>query len=137
MGRRGIHAGLSRIQELAPNARMLILGQPPELPFGSGGFLDRPPRLGLWTQSRELKSARVQRHQVHDWLKEYATLHPGVLFVETESVFLKDGVVQYTDQGKLLYLDDDHLSVDGSLRLVPILTEAIQRIDEAPPRLSP
>jgi len=132
-GHDGIQAGLQRIQELAPRAQLLILGQPPELPFGSSGFYETPPRLGPLTQSREPKHLRVRRHRVHGWLTEYASLHSGVHFVETEAVFLKAGIIEFIEQGKLLYFDDDHLSVDGSLKLVPLLSDALGNLVGTPP----
>jgi hypothetical protein len=136
-GRDGIQAGLQRIQELAPRAQLLIVGQPPELPFGSSGFFETPPRLGLLTPSREPKHVRVRRHMAHVWLTEYASLHSGVHFVDTEAVFLKAGIVEFIEKGKLLYFDDDHLSVDGSFRLVPVLNEALRKIPSILPLAAP
>ena len=80
---------------------------------------------------------RVGRHTAHGLMTEYASLHPGVHFLETEALFLKAGVIEFIDQGKLLYLDDDHLSVDGSLKLVPILREAVRKLAGAPAPKAP
>jgi hypothetical protein len=117
-----------------PASQMLVIGQPPELPFASSGFSTGPIDVGPFTSFRERATAREGRAQIHARIREITRRHPRVRFLETESHFIQDGVIRPFREGRVLYRDDDHLSVEGALLLTSTFREALlQSLKPSPP----
>ncbi len=120
-----------------PNSQMLVIGQPPELPFGSSGFTKGPIDTGPWTPFRERASAREGRRRIHERILKITRRHPRVRFLETESHFLQDGVTRPFKDGQALYRDDDHISREGALLMTSTLREALRQCLQPSPAPSP
>lgn len=94
----------------------LFVGQPPVLPFGSGGFqsgmLD-VPRWRAFTEDKQSNSARISANKL---LLEFSNTLPRCRFVKTEDRFSGRTGIRFIDGEHLFYKDDDHLSVDGAMR---------------------
>jgi SGNH domain (fused to AT3 domains) len=120
-----------------PTSQVLVIGQPPELPFGTSGLSTGPIDLGRFTPFRERATAREGRAQIHARIREIMRRHPRVRFLETESHFLQDGVIRPFKDGQVLYRDDDHISLEGALLLTSTFREAFLQALKTPPTQAP
>ncbi len=120
-----------------PTAQMLVIGQPPELPFASSGLSEGPVDMGLWTPFRERTTAHEGRRLIHARILEITRRHPRVRFLETESHFLQDGVIRPFRDGQILYRDDDHLSREGALLMTSAFREALLQCLKPSPSSTP
>lgn len=120
-----------------PTSQMLIIGQPPELPFASSGFSEGPIDIGLWTPFRERTTAREGRRLIHARILEITRRNPRVRFLETESQFLKDGVIRPFRDGQILYRDDDHVSLEGALLMTSTFKDALLQCIKPSPTPTP
>jgi peptidoglycan/LPS O-acetylase OafA/YrhL len=115
-------------EKTTPNSHLLYLGQPPVLPFGEAGFAEDILNLPPLRKLTESSPITERRHAAHAILKAYCGTGPHTTFIETEAPFLSGSQIIYSQNGTLLYWDDDHLSTQGSEKVVPILATAIQSI---------
>ncbi len=123
--RQEFDAGLSNLVAMLPGSHFLMIGQAPELPFGDEGFHRTSTDLGRWTKTTELASMRNARERVHGWIREFATRNPRVHFLDTAPHFLDGDKVRLYDGRTTLYRDDDHVSVEGAMRLTGVFREAL------------
>jgi peptidoglycan/LPS O-acetylase OafA/YrhL len=117
--------GLSNLLAMLPRSQFLIIGQPPELPFGDQGFQRIGDDFGRWTRMKELRSLKAGRERVHGWIREFAAHNPRVRFLETAPYFLDGDKVRLHEGRATLYRDDDHVSVEGVMRLTGVFREAL------------
>lgn len=70
------------------------------------------------------------RAEVRGWIRDFAAQHPWFRFLDTEGCFLKGDPVRLYDRATTLYHDDDHVSVEGAMRVTNafrhVLIEAAQ-----------
>lgn len=126
-GRDGFESHLQELIGLfAPETRFIVIGQPPELPFGSGGFQDGElsiPPLRAFFENTETSRRRTMAHQV---FKQLASHDSRVQFVDVQSIFNTSGGIRFLDGTVMLYKDDDHLSIEGAALCVEIIQQAIK-----------
>nr|WP_281459423.1 acyltransferase family protein [Pseudomonas sp. P13] len=53
--------------------------------------------------------------QINKTLKKFASMHPNTFYIDTASALCRDGVCETVRDGKILYSDATHLSLEGSL----------------------
>ncbi len=123
--RQQFRAGLSNLLVLSPRSQFLFIGQPPELPQGAKGFFLPGQGTGRWTRLNELPSSRAIRDRIHGWILEFAAENPRVHFLETASHFLDGDQVRLYEGRATLYRDDDHVSVEGAMRLTGAFRKAL------------
>jgi hypothetical protein len=119
---------LQRIRDISAGSQLVILGQPPELPFGGEGFssgiLDSP----VFRTFREFSFATESRRNVHDRLRRFCSATSNSHFVETEQNYFKaDGIV-FREGQTLFYKDDDHLSIAGAMRSKHTIDDVLLRL---------
>jgi hypothetical protein len=129
--RQDFDAGLSNLVAMLPRSHFLMLGQAPELPFGDQGFHRTSTDLGRWTKTRELASKHEARERVHGWIREFAAQNPRVHFLDTATHFLDGNDVRLYNGRTTLYRDDDHVSVEGAMRLTGAFREALLECSKA------
>lgn len=129
--RREFDAGLSNLVALLPDSHFLVIGQAPELPFGDEGFHRTSTDLGRWTNCRELTAIRDARERVHGWIREFAIRNPRVHFLDTAPHYLDGEKVRLHDGRTTLYRDDDHVSVEGAMRLTGVFRDALLECSKA------
>lgn len=130
-GRERFERELAELIRSAGGARVVVIGQPPSLPFGEGGIEAARVELGPWTSTAEPARAATDRKQVHGWIRDVAGRVSNVRFVETEARYLRGDRVVWEDAGQLIYVDNGHLSVAGALRSVDLFGEAVGGADPA------
>jgi hypothetical protein len=116
---------LEYLRAVCGDALMVFLGQPPEILLtgdvvAAGRVIEPPLRV-----FRETAIATKQRREVHDEIRRFCLQNKNCYFIDTESAFLRDGRPILLDEGECLYIDSDHLSVEGALRVVPLVVEQL------------
>jgi peptidoglycan/LPS O-acetylase OafA/YrhL len=116
---------LRNIKESFDKTNIIILGQPPVLPFGSdtfiSGTLDAPPLRS----TKEFSLIKRRREEMHHYLKKFCKENSNCHFLDTEHIFYSDRGLRYYEDGKLFYWDDDHLSIDGAYQVYPFIKRLI------------
>jgi peptidoglycan/LPS O-acetylase OafA/YrhL len=130
-------AGLSNLLVLLPKSQFLVIGQPPELPHGDKGFFLPGQDVGRWTRMNEVPSTHAARDRVHGWIREFAAQEPRVHFLETDTYFLNGDQVRLYDGKATLYRDDDHVSIEGAMRLTGVFRKALLECSKAAAPASP
>ena len=65
---------------------------------------------------------------MHQRLQQFCASTSNCHFIETEQYFLRDGHPYFIEGETLFYVDEDHLSVAGALRVVPAIEEILTRL---------
>ena len=119
---------VSLVGEFSDNTQFLLLGQPPELPFGetglSSGTLDVPP-LRLINEDPEVARRRDSAHLV---LRKIVSENPRVHFLSIEDLFQSVRGIRFMRDGAILYKDDDHLNPLGAGECKDRLKHAVSRM---------
>lgn len=124
-------AGISNLLVLLPRSQFLLIGQPPQLPFGEEGFHRIGDDIGLWTQFKEQPTSRAGRERVHGWIREFTAQNPRIHFLESADHFLEDDRIRLHVGRLTLYRDDDHVSVEGAMRLTGVFRQALLECSKA------
>ena len=126
-GARGLDQHFRTLLASIPaETRVIILGQPPELPFGSGGFQDGElsiPPLRAFFEDSEVRDRRITAHQI---IKRLAASNSKVKFVDVQSIFETSSGIRFLEGDIIYYKDDDHLSVAGAALCNGVIEEAIR-----------
>ncbi len=119
-------AAIADLLFVAPGSRLLFLGQPRELPIGQGGFASGRLELGPFTSLEEPAEIQRARIRVHGWIQDAARRNSRIRFVDVLDQYQRAGKVMLMRDGQLQYFDDDHLSLEGAMRSMPLLRQALQ-----------
>jgi peptidoglycan/LPS O-acetylase OafA/YrhL len=125
-GADGLQRHVCELIDVFPaETRVIIIGQPPELPFGSGGFqegeLSIPP-LRAFFEDAETSRRRVTAHQIFN---QVAASDSRVRFVDVQPIFNTPGGIRFLEGQVMLYKDDDHLSMEGAALCREIIRKAV------------
>lgn len=117
---------LDLLQQIPESAKVLIIGQPPTLPFGASGLisgqLDIPPYRAIAEDSEEL----FHRQSAHSAIRQLAADDARIVFVPVDSVFETSRGLMFLDSGTILYRDNDHLNSVGSLKCTELISAALR-----------
>ncbi len=115
--------GLKEISKVA--SRVTVLGPNPEFPVGNsqGYFLDLFKKQGEFPKNKMISNS----FQDNDFYQANLNLH-GIKYVSTSNTFCKMESCVYKVDNRLLYWDEDHLSLDGAKYLSPLLV-SLAKID--------
>jgi len=119
---------LRRLKEACGSSHLIFLGQPPVLPFGSDGFTSGFLEKPVLRPFAEFPYTTDSRDKMHEILRRFCTNNPDSHFVSTEEYYLREGHLYFMDGETLFYKDDDHLSIDGSLRAVPAVDQILRSL---------
>lgn len=124
-GKQSVLGNVQYLRERSPTSAFLFVGQPPQLPVGIGGFLSGELEFAPLTPFQEPHRARLARHRVHAWLRDFAATDPAARFLDISQPYLEGSRVRLRQGSTLLYFDDDHLSIAGANLAQPLLKDAL------------
>jgi peptidoglycan/LPS O-acetylase OafA/YrhL len=106
-------AGAQQTIDRLSNAgkKVFIVTENPELKFDAGSCLSRPFRIN--TKDCRPNSGDVNERQ-NEYIKMIEGLHNATI-IDSRKAFCSEDKCKIFDDGKLLYADDDHLSIAGSI----------------------
>ena len=82
------------------------------------------PRLKTSTSNL---TDQKSRSSLINQLRNSVGTNPLVTFVETDEIFCENNICNPRSNGELIYRDQSHLNVLGSMRLAPLLTAILQQ----------
>lgn len=123
-----LNSHLQRLRQVSGQSQLIFVGQPPELPFGSGGFTSGNLESPVLRKDAEFPETTFSRRKIHQRLKQFCASNSNCHFVEMEPYFLRGGHPYFMEGETIFYKDDDHLSVAGALRVVPAIEEILTRL---------
>jgi peptidoglycan/LPS O-acetylase OafA/YrhL len=126
LGFKDIDNHLKQLLSAAPDSGFVFVGQPPVVPHGIDGFKSGFLDLPILRAQTENGCIRRQRMAANDIVKKFCQEHRNCWFVGSEHLFLDGPVVKFLDEKTMLYDDDDHLSIDGSLRCTDIFLACLR-----------
>ena len=107
---------LDQLRNIAPKTKILIIGQPPVLPFG--GFSEyNSIRIPPFGKILEPLSSQKNRQLINHRLQDYCTTTDNFYYFETEPFYKKNETLALLEGKTMFYFDDDHLSIDGAMRI--------------------
>jgi peptidoglycan/LPS O-acetylase OafA/YrhL len=114
--------GLKEISKVA--SRVTVLGPNPEFPTGNsqGYILDLIKKQGEFPKNKMIRNS----FQDNDFYQARLSSQ-GINYVSTSNAFCKKETCMYKLDNKLLYWDEDHLSLDGAKYLSPLLESLAKR----------
>ena len=104
----------------------MFVGQPPVLPHGVGGFKSGSLDLPILRSQTEVTYIRGQRIAANRLVEKFCQEHQNCWFLDSEHLFLEGSVINFLNERTMLYDDDDHLSIDGSLRCTDIFLDCLR-----------
>ncbi|WP_309381267.1 acyltransferase family protein [Cerasicoccus frondis] len=113
---KGFKRHLDALFAVLKDSNVIIVGQPPILPFGDAGFHDTSFDLPLWRRTDEHKWSKETRKRVNQMLADFASANSNCYFVSLEEYHERDGGLHFIEGEQLLYTDEDHLSQFGSMK---------------------
>lgn len=121
---RGLRASLARIHKHGLPVAYLL--QVPELGVPARDCLRRPMTLSDRNAGCRVPY-EIYRERMRDYRSLVAALERSLDFlrvVDVEGVFCQQGICSGIQDGELLYADDNHLSVLGSMQVAPSILSA-------------
>lgn len=115
---------------LPGDCRFLILGQPPMLPFGSGGFTSGVLDIPVLRAFTEDPAVSVRRHSAHTVLARLAAESSRGEFVFVDGVFETARGIRFLDGAEILYRDDDHLNTAGAFKCRGLVEAAFNQASQ-------
>ena len=113
------------LKHIPESAKVVVIGQPPTLPFGASGLisgkLDIPPYRAIAEEPEEL----INRRSAHSAILELAEEDGRIAFVPVDAVLETSRGLMFLDSGTILYRDDDHLNSVGSLKCTELISAAL------------
>lgn len=119
---------LKRLRKVAEHSSLIFVGQPPELPFGSEGFVSGTLDHPMLRVFSEPPSSTQSRSKVHSRLQRFCELNPNCHFIDTEQHYMRLGKPYFIEGKTIFYNDDDHLSIAGAMRATPSIEDALRRL---------
>lgn len=119
---------LHQLLRTCPEARFLLIEQPPILPFGSEGFNSGLLEQPLFRAFKEEASSKKNRMLANRKTREVAQMYEKAYVCSVDEIFESGEALRFHDGGILFYKDDDHLSISGSHLCDEIITSAIERL---------
>jgi peptidoglycan/LPS O-acetylase OafA/YrhL len=119
---RALDQTLTAIRASGINARVLIVGPIPELPFSPPDCMTQARRFGLpfgHCLTAPDADTLARTDPAIGVIDRVAKRHPGVGVVFPSHTLCAAGVCRTTESGDILYYDADHLSASGARRLAP------------------
>lgn len=115
--------GLKEISKFA--SKVTVLGPNPEFPIGNsqGYFFDLIKKQGEFPKNKMVRNT----FQDDEFYQANLNLH-GIDYVSTSNIFCKKEACVYKVNNRLLYWDEDHLSLDGAKYLSPLLVSLATRV---------
>jgi len=103
-------------------SKILLIEQPPELCFGDKNALQYSAFVGLVPKDKQkqyIQTANNREYEAgRDLIRQISKKYPYCTVVPVTDVLYKPGFGAWVlDGSKVLYIDDDHLSQDGALKL--------------------
>lgn len=115
--------GLKEISKFA--SKVTVLGPNPEFPIGNsqGYFFDLIKKQGEFPKNKMIRNP----FQDNEFYQANLNRH-GIDYVSTSNMFCKKAACVYKVNNRLLYWDEDHLSLDGAKYLSPLLVSLATRV---------
>ena len=119
------------INYVSKHIKVLIITEPPTLDIGDTNATQYAFSEGIKIGNSYYLNQKVTTQEPHiiNWIKQFDRL-PNVS-VFTPDIPILNGQVEVIKDGIPLYFDDDHLSTEGTLFLLPKLEKAIQQLLQA------
>ncbi|HBE68554.1 MAG TPA: hypothetical protein DDW52_10445 [Planctomycetaceae bacterium] len=114
---------------------VLLIEDPPEIDMPSRNLLQHLAHHGQLSGSSIALPARTVQDMKRGVLQQLVERYDNVSVLSTADLFLSGEEVLVVEDYAPLYLDDDHVTVQGARRIVPRLRSAIERVLDAPPSL--
>ena len=105
------------------NVRVVVVLQVPSMRINGQASILRPR---LKTSTSNLTDQK-SRSSLINQLRNSVGTNPLVTFVETDEIFCENNICNPRSNGELIYRDQSHLNVLGSMRLAPLLTAILQQ----------
>jgi len=99
-----------------------------KLPSGIVRFSENLTDSTFNANAVSLEEHHRNQSEVNKVLESAAARFPNVSILNMDKVLCGTEVCPWTANGKFLYFDDDHLSVSGSMKVLPLLTEHLNKI---------
>lgn len=116
------------LRELPESTNVVVIGQPPTLPFGAAGLtsghLDIPPLRAI-AEDPEERSHRLAAHSV---ISQLAADNKRMKFVPVDAAFETSRGLSFLESGTILYRDDDHLNSVGALKCTGSISAAFRTL---------
>jgi hypothetical protein len=114
-------------------SRIILIEQPPELFFGDRNAMQYLAFMGVIpkdNQRQYVQTAHNPKYEAgRDLIKKISAKYPYCTVVPVMDVFYKVGAGAWIlDGSQVLYIDDDHLSLDGALKLRDRIYDKIKEI---------
>lgn len=105
-------------QEIGVNRKMIIIGSQPFLSANNSSVscLVRPRYVPQ--KCEDMLSYRIEAtaaYSINAKLKEFSDEHPNTFYINPSDALCRNGICKSYENGKILYSDGAHLSVDGSM----------------------
>jgi peptidoglycan/LPS O-acetylase OafA/YrhL len=110
-------------------AEVILIEQPPELYFGEYNapqflaYLDLKPADNSNKYINDLNSAQYQNGRA--LIREISSRYSFCNYVPIRDIFIKNNKVWVIDNFNVLYIDDDHLSQQGALKVKPVIFKCL------------
>lgn len=120
--------------DIGPDRKMIVIGSQPFLSFDKSAMscLARPRYLVQECDNR--LSYRVESsvaYSINAEIKAFAESNPNTFYLEPADSLCPSGVCKTYDDGKILFSDGAHLSIDGSLRASHKIVKDILSINKS------
>ncbi|MEM8741497.1 MAG: acyltransferase family protein [Pseudomonadota bacterium] len=123
--RAGLARSLAAIR--AAGAETILIGPVPELGFDAPARMAQAWRFGAdppvgpaWAAFRARQAGVLEAFAALAAAADVTLVRPDALLCDATRCLIED-------QGRTLYFDDDHLSLDGAARLIPLFADAMRR----------
>ncbi|MBA1278124.1 acyltransferase family protein [Stutzerimonas stutzeri] len=104
--------------DIGPNRKMIIIGSQPFLSAdkSAASCLVRPQYVAQECDSQlSYKVESSAPYSVNAELRNFAKKHHNTFYIEPANSLCNKGICKAYDEGKILYSDGSHLSIDGSI----------------------
>jgi len=117
-------------------SRIILIEQPPELFFGDKNAVQYLAFMGVVPKDNQRQyvhtTGKREYEAGRDLLQKLAAKYPYCTVVPVVDVFYKAGAGAWAlDGSHVLYIDDDHLSLDGALKLKGRIYDTIKNAIDA------
>ncbi|HEX4550151.1 acyltransferase family protein [Pseudomonas sp.] len=121
---------LSKTRNDIGDRKFIIIGSQPYM-FGKmniASCLLRPRYITQWCEKYlQYPLEASSTYEINQVLKKFAASHPNTLYLDISPAFCKNNKCETVRDGKILYSDGSHLSIDGSLIASKQILEDILR----------
>lgn len=120
----------SFIEELSRYvSQVIIIGQTPVFPDKDKFFVSKPIFFNPYNAPKSFPISKMNNSD-EEFSSEFETwaLKKGFQVIATRSIFCDNSQCVRFEDDRWLYRDDDHLSLDGAIKLIPLFRDAISNI---------